>query len=134
MAKQLVIDKHVIDAPLVDIILAIKAELTNGKLRSYKVTGDSVMVPCPFHKKGLEKHFSCGLYCGTDPTLEYGHFNCLACGESGSLAYFVGECFDEDEDFGKKWLVSHFGNDIVENTFFALFKWKEDKKIEYMDE
>lgn len=102
-----------IEEDLGKILYTLKSELNNGKLYSIVNKGDNYLVTCPFHKDGLERHPSCQVYCGNDKGLEFGTFHCFTCDESGSLAKFVGACFDEDENFGQKWLIDHFGDTYV---------------------
>lgn len=133
--SNLVINGHIINAPIKDILYAIKKELINGKLRVIEdVKNDNITVTCPFHKLGKESHPSSQIYCGDSPDIEYGTFHCFTCGESGPLYHFVGECFDEGDEFGKQWLLTHFGNALLENQFNALFQWDEQKPKEYIDE
>ena len=112
----LIIDNHIIDAPMETILNQLKKELSNGKLNSIERVGDNMRVTCPTHKRGHESHPSCNVYCGSDPNVEYGWMHCFTCGEQGSLWHFVAECFDQGDDFGKKWLLSRFGDTFVEST------------------
>ena len=112
----LILDNYLIDAPIYDILVACKRELTNGKLSTIKDKGDWVSIPCPFHSDGKEKHNSCGVVSERDSDLEYGTFNCLACKEKGRLHHLIGACFDADDDFGKKWLIAKFGKRVTTTT------------------
>ena len=112
----LIIDNHIIDAPIESIMTQLRKELTNGKLDRVERIGDNVRVTCPTHKGGRESHPSCNVYCGSDPSIEYGWMHCFTCGEQGSLWHFVAECFDKDDNFGKSWLLSRFGDTFVEST------------------
>lgn len=106
----LIIDNHIIDAPIETILNTIRAELTNGKLRHFTRRGDNYSVTCPTHKDGRESHPSCQIYCGDSKDVEYGHMYCFTCGEQGPLWHFVGQCFDADDEFGKRWLIDRFGD------------------------
>ena len=110
----LVIDNHVIDAPIETIINQIKKELTNGKLSQVEKKGDNISVTCPSHKGGHETRPSCYVYCGDDPDIEYGYMHCFTCGAQGSLWHFVAECFDKNDAWGKQWLLDRFGDAFVE--------------------
>lgn len=113
--SDLIINNHIINAPIGDIINQIKRELTNGKLSQVEHKGDNYKVTCPSHKGGMEQNSDCFVYCGSDPDIEYGTMHCFACGEKGPLYHFVAECFDKDDEFGKKWLLTRFGDTFVEN-------------------
>jgi len=106
----LVIENHLIDAPIDKILTAIKKELVNGKSSAFERKGDNYSVTCPHHKGGMESHPSCQIYCGDSPDVEYGHMYCFTCGEQGPLYHFVGLCFDQDDEFGKEWLLDRFGS------------------------
>lgn len=118
--SDLIIGHYIIDSPIVDILYQIKRELKNGKLRDIieKSGDDDVVVTCPSHSDGHENNPSCGVYKGHDENIQYGSYNCFACGSRGPLWHFVAECFDEDDNFGKEWLVERFG------------KYCEDKSIQ----
>lgn len=109
----LIIDGHLIDTPIREILIQIKRELTNGKLAEILDKGDNILVSCPVHKGGHEKHASCGIYTVRDGNTEYGAYHCFTCGESGPLWKFVAQCFDQPEAFGKEWLLERFGNTLV---------------------
>ena len=112
----LVIGHRAIDTDLGTILRKIQSELTNGKLRDIINKGDNYVVTCPFHKDGKEHKPSCQLYCGETKDISFGTFHCFSCDEKGSLAKFVGACFDQDEDFGTEWLLDRFGNTYVDST------------------
>lgn len=107
----LYIDNYVIDTPIIDIVRQCKEELTNGKLKSIEQKGDSVFVTCPVHKDGKENKPSCSIYSGDNDSL-YGVFNCFTCNSSGPLWRFIGDCFDKDDNFGKKWLIDRFAMEV----------------------
>ena len=125
----LIIDNHIIDTPIETILNQLKKELTNGKLSQIEKKGDNFSVTCPHHKLGKESRPSAYVYCGSDPNIEYGYYHCFTCGEQGSLWHFVAECFDKDDNFGKKWLLNRFGDTFVESTIkfpdFELFQKNE---------
>ena len=105
------VDNRVINEEISNIVNRIKLELNNGKLATVRVDGDDLVVSCPFHKNGKEKIPDCHIYIGEDTKeLKQGTFHCFACQEKGSFAKFVGGCFDEDESFGKKWLLDKYSS------------------------
>lgn len=111
---ELIINNHIINTPIIEILNKLKGELYNGKLAIIKEKGDNIRVTCPFHNDGMERHPSCGIYQGDDPDIEYGSFNCFTCGEKGPLYHFVAGCFNESDEFGKEWLLERFGNVFLE--------------------
>lgn len=129
MAEIIIRDK-VITLDIFDTLKRIRSEITNGKLADIREIGDSISVPCPFHKDGLERHNSCTIYCG-DGDLPQGSFHCFTCSESGSFAKFVGACFDRDKTFGEEWLLENYSYNLLQKTvdlpLIDLDK-KEEKK------
>ena len=109
----LIINHREITSDLGKILYTLKGELTNGKLKDIINKGDNYLVTCPFHKGGFENHPSCQVYCGNTKDIEFGTYHCFTCDEKGSLAKFIGACFDKDEQFGAKWLLDKFGDTFV---------------------
>ena len=106
--SDLIIDNHVIKKDISAILDKIKSQITNGKLRTIKYSGDNVIITCPHHSDGLEKNPSCNIYIGDSDKLTFGKTHCFTCGFVGPLYHFVGECFDRDDYFGKQWLKKYF--------------------------
>ena len=133
--RNLIIDNHVIDSPIEDILKQLKKELTNGKLKHIEKKQDNFRVTCPTHKNGLESHPSCQIYCGDDKDIEYGTMHCFTCGESGPLWHFIGQCFDRSDEFGKEWLLERFGNTFVEKELnLTSIDLNKNIKEDYLDE
>ena len=126
------IKNHIINTPVIDIVNRVKSQLTNGKLRSVAVKGSEVRVTCPHHGDGKEKNPDC--YINSE-----GIYHCFACGDSGRLSKFVGECFDKDEQFGENWLLENFDSSLLytldESDLYDEFTLDvKDKAKEYLDE
>lgn len=133
--SDLIIRNHIIEEPIINIVMQIRKEIGNNKLRVIQQKGDSVRVTCPSHKDGNESHPSCGVYCGDDPNIEYGKFHCFTCGASGSLYHFVAECFNKDDEFGKQWLIDRYGKLYYNNLLdLAPIELYNNKKVEVLDE
>lgn len=133
--SDLIINGYLIDDPIIDIVKQIRVELGYTKLSSIEQRGDHVMITCPIHNGGQEKNPSFGIYCGSDPKVQYGICHCFTCGFSGPLWHLVGECFDSDDEFGKEWLISRFGKSLSEEEELHLepivspTKHKEEVKV-----
>lgn len=112
--SELVINGYGIDAPIETILTKVKSQLTNGKLNYFRAKGSEIKVTCPHHGDGREKNPDCYINSSKIGDLEYGYCHCFACGFSGRLSKFIGECFDKDESFGEKWLVDNFGDIVVD--------------------
>ena len=131
----LIIDNYIIDAPIMEILTECKKELTNGKLRVIKDNGTWVSITCPFHSGGMEKENSCGVVSDPHSKVEYGTFNCFACKESGKLYHLIAGCFDESDDFGKKWLINKFGKRFSEVALkLEKIELPKPEVINYLDE
>lgn len=133
----LVINNHIIDAELYDILLKLNMD-TNGKyLKQIRVSGDNIAVSCPFHKDGQENHPSCFVYSRHDSEeVEFGVFQCFTCKTKGSLYKLVAQCLECSVEQAKQWLVEHFSHTIQEHTLqltdIDLSKRHEQKQ--YLDE
>lgn len=132
----LIINNHLIDTPILDIVKQIKSELHGTKLAKITKKGSDVIVTCPNinHKGGNESRESCRVYCGDNPDIEYGTCHCFTCGLSGPLYHFVATCFDEDDEFGKDWLVERFGNTLVEKQLQLTSINLDTQREQFMDE
>ena len=133
--SEIIIRDKVLTLDIGEALKKIRSEITNGKLSSIRVMGDSISVPCPFHKDGLERHNSCTIYCG-DGELPAGSFHCFTCSESGPFSKFVGACFDKDKQFGEQWLLENYSYNLLKKDInlpvIDLSDKTETKK--YLDE
>jgi DNA primase len=131
----LIINGHLIDAPIIEILNQVKRELTNGKLRDIQPKGDDILVTCPHHKGGHENNPSCGVYASRQGDVEYGSFHCFTCNSSGPLWHFIAECFEESDSFGKEWLLERFGNTLIQSDYGLMPSIDLNKpKEEVLDE
>ena len=124
----LVIKNKVIITPMDVILKTLKSELTNGKLRDInKSNNQNIVVTCPMHKSGFERHPSCQVFSDPDDEYtEYGKVHCFTCGYVASLPQFVSDCFDEsDIQFGEEWLLERF-----ETAFISQVRYLPEIKID----
>ena len=106
-----------ISTPLWDIIIKLKSELRNGKLREVKRQGEkNIRVTCPHHGNGKEANADCDVYIGESiqDKVEYGTVKCFACEFKSDFIHFVAECFDSSIAFAEDWLITNFGDSEVE--------------------
>lgn len=103
------IENRLITADIEVILKKVKAELTNGKLSSFRRTSSGVKVTCPVHSEGKERNESCYIS-------DEGMWHCFTCGASGKFESFIGECFDSTHAFGKEWLIERYGNTVVQTS------------------
>ena len=96
--SQLILNNHLIDEPIENILYQVKKEIKNTKLKDIQVNGSDIKVTCPFHNNGQEKEPDCHIKNSDDGDLQYGTFHCFACDESGNLCKFIAKCFDEDDE------------------------------------
>lgn len=131
---EIVIRDKVITLDIFDTLKHIRGEITNGKLGYIREIGDSISVPCPFHKNGLEKHNSCTIYCGSGD-LPAGSFHCFTCSESGSFPKFVGACFDEDTSFGEEWLLENYSYNLIKKDIdLPIIDLDQKQEKKYLDD
>lgn len=132
------IRNKVITEPIINILYQAKRELTNGKLKDIQKAHDAnILISCPCHKDGYEKHASCRVLADeTCEDLEAGYAYCFSCGYSAPFAQVIGDLFNEDKAFGEEWLVERFGNTFVEQEEFLqeIVLDKPTVKKEYLDE
>ena len=134
--NDLIIDNHVIKKDIKAILTALKEKTINGKLAVIHYNPESVRITCPFHKDGLEKKPSCGIYVGND-NITWGTVHCFACGFKGQLYDVVASCLDISIQRAKKWLCDNFTEYTKENSvkIDAPINLKAVRKKEtYLDE
>lgn len=112
---RLVIDNKVITEPIINILKQVRAETGFTLYNDIQDKGDNLMVCCPRHKNGVEKHPSCSvLNTDKDPNVPIGWHHCFTCGLSLPLEAVIGECFGRDVEFGKEWLKDHYGDVFID--------------------
>ena len=121
--------RYEIEEDVYSILLKVKSLITNGKLGSIQKRAGEVCITCPCHSNGMEDTPSC--YVNNE-----GVWYCFACHETGTLPKLIGECFDADEEFGRRWLLDRYVGDVlVDNGPSTLgedpFQVKEKR---YLDE
>lgn len=71
---------------MIDVLNKLEAE---GLIKQAKKTGKHMMIHCPFHSDGKEKHPSCGVLLedvvSDGKKVAAGHFNCFSCHTSKKL-------------------------------------------------
>lgn len=127
----LIIKNKIITPDLISILHRLQVESNYKYLNKIIQKNNYILVSCPFHKDGQEKHPSCGIVSvSNDSKLEFGLFNCFTCKTSGRLYTLVGKCLDGDDDDGKRWLVENFGNIITyEEEFLPEIVLKKSKEL-----
>lgn len=114
------IGNKLITEPIINMLYTAKRELTNGKLADIDYSNKSnILISCPQHKMGMEKHASCRVLADEDCSdLEAGYAYCFSCGYSAPFAQVIGDLFDQDKSFGEAWLIEHFGNTFIQQEEF----------------
>lgn len=142
MQNYIEVRKKFIYTPLWDIVMDIKRQLHNGKLKSIKrLKADNIRVTCPHHKNGLEDSPDCDIYIG--PTLKkkdgsiqvaYGTVKCFACDFKGDFVAFTAECFDKSYEWAEDWLIDNYytGSNIPELELEPIVLTQPKKQ--YLDE
>ena len=111
---ELQIGNKIITASIYDMLTRLHKDC-GGRYLNYigKEKGDTIMIQCPFHKDGQERHPSCSVYTRRDnKDIYYGTAHCFTCGKSVPFYTLVGKCLDGDDEVGKQWLVDNYGNVI----------------------
>lgn len=132
---ELIINNKLICQPIQDILYTIREECHKNIFLNPKNKGDNLLIACPYHKNGQERHPSCYiLNTQESPDVEYGTLHCFTCGITKKLYQVVADCFNENDEFGKEWLVARFGNIFIERKeYLPEIIIEKEKKI-YLDE
>lgn len=138
MGKLVIDNEFILNTPIYDILQKLQITLTNGKLKDIKNGTENIVVTCPDHAGGQESKPACNIYVGPENSkLEYGFFNCFACGSRGSFLKFVAHCFGMSEEYAKNWLLKNFEAEIIPKAFYLgdpiVVGKKKPKKI-FLDE
>lgn len=99
------------------ILEQVRRETHNKYFSMIFDKGDNLLVTCPYHKDGQERHPSCSIFNkDDDPETRKGMLYCFACGQSASIESVIAHCFDEEDNikFGEEWLLDRFGDVIYE--------------------
>ena len=137
----LIIKNKIIEAPITQILNRLKEDIGDNYLDFIGPEQDSgVRITCPYHSGGHEKTPDCYIYNKKDnPKIYYGTTHCFVCGAKRPLYNLIGYCLGKDDEFGKEWLVTNFGETIADKKLFIEpLELKDSKKnkspIEYLDE
>lgn len=103
-----------IDVTIKQVIDDLMAELRSrgiNYIKTYKEVGNSLMIPCVFHKDGQEKKPSCGIKLETDLKAKAGTVHCFTCGITTSIEKLISYVFgfkNDNGEYGKEWLFEHY--------------------------
>lgn len=101
-----------ITSDLTDVLETLRG--ATGFLDDIKPSGNNIMITCPFHNGGHEKHPSCGV---TKVEVKRGNrvfppgtVHCFTCDYTASIEEFVSHTFNKKDGgaFGYKWLSRNF--------------------------
>lgn len=134
MSNELIIYNNLIEEPIINILQEVRRESNNGLLHDIINKGDDVLVTCPFHKDGKEKTPACFVYSGESDSIRRGQFYCFTCGEKGPLYKLIGYCFGRDDEYGKDWLISKYGQLVTTHQINLKSINLNKKQEEYLDE
>lgn len=137
---ELKIKHYIITSPIKDILEKLKSAVQWKCFDKIIDKGDNIVVTCPNrdHSNGRESHPSCSIYNRRDSDdVPYGWVRCFSCGYSKSLPEMVGDLFENDEEFGERWLLSNCESIYVDEVEL-LPSIDIDKKVtstsQYLDE
>jgi DNA primase len=97
------------------------------------------VVTCPFHADHREKKPACTVFAHKHGDFEEGDYHCFVCNAHGTLVNLISGCFNEDNSFGKNWLLERFSTAYLENDFylppidFLNISVEEEKNLEEKD-
>jgi DNA primase len=133
-------DTRYIEEPVEKILQVIRQETSDRGdmfLRDIIKRGNNMVVTCPFHSDHKEKKPACTVFASKYNDFEEGDYHCFVCNAHGSLPQFVAGCFEQNETFGKEWLLERYGNTFVERELVLPIidlNKSIDNEVEYLDE
>lgn len=110
----IIIDKKVIDADVMDIVLRLKEYILNRDnkiiIKDVKDGPDNVMITCPYHKHGDERRPSCGISKIDKGDTPAGMVHCFTCGKKLFIDKLISNCLGYEDDGleGRQWLLENF--------------------------
>lgn len=132
------IKNKLVTEPVINMLYQAKRELKNGKLSDIENPhASNILISCPVHKDGFEKHASCRILADEDCSdLEVGYAYCFSCGYSAPFAQVIGDLFNEDKSFGEEWICDRFGNTLIQEEEFLqeIILDKPKVKKQFLDE
>lgn len=116
------IGELMVNADVPELIRKIKLQVNSAGADYFadmKVTGHNLMITCPFHAEGQERHPSFGINMNT------GQCNCFTCHWSApNLTAFICEIFGKQYDpkFAERWIKLNYN--VIISADYALPKLK----------
>lgn len=111
--SKIIIDDRVISTNIETILREIRKQSGYTYFKSMMDKGNYIRCTCPFHKGGQEAHPSMSVFTEDNKEYKSGNYNCLTCGESGSLPKLVAHCLNLSVDASKKWLIDNFSTELL---------------------
>ncbi len=102
----IIVNNIPLNETLMNILLDVQSQLTNGKLKDIIDGGEDIRITCPFHNDGREKTASC--FVRKDDAL----FHCFGCGEKGGIGKLIASCMNISYKDAEAWLINKYGSDI----------------------
>lgn len=123
------IEDTIFNADLETIITDLQTTLQqNGSplLSTIKRTQSDIMIPCPYHKGGMEKRPSMGI------SKESGVAHCFTCNTVSSLPELISYCLGDHSigaTSGWRWLMRNYGSVHIESRKDIKLDFDRDKKV-----
>lgn len=94
---------------IIDMISAELAAKGMPYSPSYRVVNNNIMITCPYHSNGQESKPSMGIAID-DAKTQKGLCHCFTCNTVVPFDVYISNVFgfDDDGDFGRKWLAQHY--------------------------
>ncbi len=102
----IIVNNIPLNETLMNILLDVQSQLTNGKLKDIIDGGEDIRITCPFHNDGREKTASCFV------RKDDGLFHCFGCGEKGGIGKLIASCMNIPYKDAEAWLINKYGSDI----------------------
>ncbi len=96
-----------------------------------------IMVSCPFHKDGQERHPSFGItteeIVKMNKRVPAGSCHCFTCGyKTASFVQFIADCFGSNLQYAEDWLITRYGEVWIEKppTLLPISNDEEEKFLD----
>lgn len=124
---------------IVEIRNYVLAKTGKNYLGKIKLTPNSIMVSCPYHKGGQENKPSMGIKRHSDERGSIGICNCFACHKVSTLSemvkFMLGSKYNEDEVEAKFGLATTIAREtIIQSKENRYTKFKKPDKSNYVSE
>lgn len=128
----IIIEDMILNTTFEVIFNEFRNQLTRSGIKLFsdvKLTNNNIMVSCPFHKEGQEKHASCGI------SLKDGTVHCFSCGTVRTFVEMITYCLGStNNNIGLEWIKNNVDYDLAEVRKVDITATREIQQEQYVNE